>query len=105
MSHVWPRSLPTPAHPNGCTPASPPPRRQRGSRSSKRRACARGSADGAPCARAARLRSEEHTSELQSPFLISYAVFCLKKKNKDTDSGRVFELITGLISKKKKEII
>src|SRR5216117_165461 len=23
-------------------------------------------------------RSEEHTSELQSPFLISYAVFCLK---------------------------
>ena len=28
------------------------------------------------------LRSEEHTSELQSPFLISYAVFCLKKKKK-----------------------
>src|SRR5216117_4434239 len=27
------------------------------------------------------VRSEEHTSELQSPFLISYAVFCLKKKN------------------------
>jgi len=25
-------------------------------------------------------RSEEHTSELQSPNLISYAVFCLKKK-------------------------
>src|SRR5216117_2126692 len=25
------------------------------------------------------LKSEEHTSELQSPFLISYAVFCLKK--------------------------
>src|SRR5216117_4563884 len=25
-------------------------------------------------------RSEEHTSELQSPFLISYADFCLKKK-------------------------
>ena len=25
-------------------------------------------------------RSEEHTSELQSPLLISYAVFCLKKK-------------------------
>src|SRR5216117_4547414 len=29
-------------------------------------------------------RSEEHTSELQSPFLISYAVFCLKKKKKLT---------------------
>src|SRR3546814_5722624 len=27
------------------------------------------------------LRSEEHTSELQSLMLISYAVFCLKKKN------------------------
>ena len=25
------------------------------------------------------LRSEEHTSELQSPRIISYAVFCLKK--------------------------
>src|ERR1051325_12126932 len=24
-------------------------------------------------------RSEEHTSELQSPYVISYAVFCLKK--------------------------
>jgi len=30
------------------------------------------------------LRSEEHTSELQSPYVISYAVFCLKKKNKTT---------------------
>src|SRR3546814_10034533 len=30
-----------------------------------------------------RLRSEEHTSELQSLMRISYAVFCLKKKNKD----------------------
>src|ERR1051325_11962396 len=27
-------------------------------------------------------RSEEHTSELQSPYVISYAVFCLKKKEK-----------------------
>src|SRR5210317_2673019 len=31
----------------------------------------------APC-----IRSEEHTSELQSHSEISYAVFCLKKKNK-----------------------
>src|SRR3546814_7643072 len=29
-------------------------------------------------------RSEEHTSELQSLMRISYAVFCLKKKNKST---------------------
>src|SRR3546814_6285194 len=28
-----------------------------------------------------RARSEEHTSELQSLMRISYAVFCLKKKN------------------------
>src|SRR3546814_3171201 len=28
-------------------------------------------------------RSEEHTSELQSLMLISYAVFCLKKKKKN----------------------
>src|SRR3546814_2940828 len=33
-------------------------------------------------ARALRLRSEEHTSELQSLMRISYAVFCLKKKKK-----------------------
>src|SRR3546814_4152406 len=34
--------------------------------------------------RAARkARSEEHTSELQSLMRISYAVFCLKKKNKE----------------------
>src|SRR3546814_7501111 len=32
------------------------------------------------CARAKVLRSEEHTSELQSLMRISYAVFCLKKK-------------------------
>src|SRR3546814_2057422 len=30
------------------------------------------------------LRSEEHTSELQSLMRISYAVFCLKKKIKST---------------------
>src|SRR3546814_3013534 len=30
-------------------------------------------------------RSEEHTSELQSLMRISYAVFCLNKKNKTKD--------------------
>src|SRR3546814_10107128 len=48
--------------------------------------------DGHPLARSAHSRSlvlgnaaprsEEHTSELQSLMRISYAVFCLKKKNK-----------------------
>src|SRR3546814_4667279 len=31
------------------------------------------------------VRSEEHTSELQSLMRISYAVFCLKKKTEDED--------------------
>src|SRR3546814_5800427 len=31
------------------------------------------------------LRSEEHTSELQSLMRISYAVFCFKKKKKQTE--------------------
>src|SRR3546814_1466572 len=34
------------------------------------------------------LRSEEHTSELQSLMRISYAVFCLKK-NKKTKTGAI----------------
>src|SRR3546814_3115415 len=40
------------------------------------------------CPKSALLRSEEHTSELQSLMRISYAVFCLKTKisNKKTDS-------------------
>src|SRR3546814_2640271 len=33
-----------------------------------------------------RVRSEEHTSELQSLMRISYAVFCLKKKKNTKDS-------------------
>src|SRR3546814_5434604 len=33
---------------------------------------------------AAGLRSEEHTSELQSLMRLSYAVFCLKKKTNNT---------------------
>src|SRR3546814_4870332 len=36
--------------------------------------------------RGRRQRSEEHTSELQSLMRISYAVFCLKKKNKHPNS-------------------
>src|SRR3546814_8828901 len=46
---------------------------------------------GARPVQACRMRSEEHTSELQSLMRISYAVFCLKKKktnNKDIQSQR-----------------
>src|SRR3546814_1591388 len=34
-------------------------------------------------------RSEEHTSELQSLMRISYAVFCLKKKNNKTTINKL----------------
>src|SRR3546814_3843317 len=39
-------------------------------------------------------RSEEHTSELQSLMRISYAVFCLKKKNNDENINKQTESIT-----------
>src|SRR3546814_9168953 len=54
---------PEPAHPGEAAPrASSPPTRR--------------------AATVSPSRSEEHTSELQSLMRISYAVFCLKKKNK-----------------------
>src|SRR3546814_1348412 len=37
-------------------------------------------------ARSGDIRSEEHTSELQSLMRISYAVFCLNKKNNNTNN-------------------
>src|SRR3546814_7637232 len=37
-------------------------------------------------------RSEEHTSELQSLMSISYAVFCLKKKNKKTNNTNKYSI-------------
>src|ERR1051325_3821457 len=55
-------------------------------------------------------RSEEHTSELQSPYVISYAVFCLKKhtlfsKVKLFSKRNIFEhfvyIPTGIITKAK----
>src|SRR3546814_7026238 len=36
----------------------------------------------------ANIRSEEHTSELQSLMRISYAVFCLKKKKKTDEKNK-----------------
>src|SRR3546814_9470803 len=42
----------------------------------------------AGCAASPPVRSEEHTSELQSLMRISYAVFCLKKKNPQTTNTR-----------------
>src|SRR3546814_6805051 len=42
-------------------------------------------------------RSEEHTSELQSLMRISYAVFCLKKKN-GTQTAYSLDTSTHLVS-------
>src|SRR5213594_3189704 len=58
------------------------------------------SPDGTPLV----VRSEEHTSELQSRTLISYAVFCLKKKKTERSSRQLrsylrstFNSITDII--------
>src|SRR3546814_2571295 len=40
------------------------------------------------------LRSEEHTSELQSLMRISYAVFCLKKKRKTKSKYKIYHTTT-----------
>src|SRR3546814_9192369 len=44
-------------------------------------------------ARRGRRRSEEHTSELQSLMRISYAVFCLKKKNRTKKKNHQTDLM------------
>src|SRR3546814_7617270 len=44
---------------------------------------------GAPRSPLRTMRSEEHTSELQSLMRISYAVFCLKKKHKKLTHERI----------------
>src|SRR3546814_3044630 len=55
-------------------------------------ASAAGSASGSsairPLSASAAMRSEEHTSELQSLMRISYAVFCLKKKNNEQQNAK-----------------
>src|SRR3546814_7383679 len=44
-----------------------------------------------------RSRSEEHTSELQSLMRISYAVFCLKKKNQNIDDTTLKQHRTSIL--------
>src|SRR3546814_1792196 len=39
------------------------------------------------------MRSEEHTSELQSLMRISYAVFCLKKKQTNTNTHHIISTL------------
>src|SRR3546814_2540403 len=73
---------PVRADPRRSVPAATTPAaRGRGPDRCARRAC-RGSRTPATPAVPQSRRSEEHTSELQSLMRISYAVFCLKKKNR-----------------------
>src|SRR3546814_5601945 len=71
-----------------CSVLPPPSRRssdalrQRDSRSAAQPYKAEKQGIGRRAFRARSQRSEEHTSELQSLMRISYAVFCLKKKNR-----------------------
>src|SRR3546814_3824070 len=74
--------------PDRRTLGGPPYRPQRRRPRSSRRVGATSGGDRAhrllSSIHARRGRSEEHTSELQSLMRISYAVFCLKKKKKQT---------------------
>src|SRR3546814_19167288 len=59
----------------------------RSPRASRRKRAAAQAAPGVSASPARRgLRSEEHTSELQSLMRISYAVFCLKKNKEKNDT-------------------
>src|SRR3546814_8307347 len=57
------------------------PGRQRSGRTVQYSASAKAHDDSTQVQHGGGPRSEEHTSELQSLMRISYAVFCLKKKN------------------------
>src|SRR3546814_10309110 len=48
-----------------------------------------------------KFRSEEHTSELQSLMRISYAVFCLKKKNSIHVQNLIHKILEYNMSNKK----
>src|SRR3546814_1212885 len=46
------------------------------------------------------IRSEEHTSELQSLMRISYAVFCLKKKKKKHTTNKTCKVLNEYCNKR-----
>src|SRR3546814_4100310 len=50
------------------------------------------------------MRSEEHTSELQSLMRISYAVFCLKKKNNNKQTKATLRRQSSLKSTRHYEV-
>src|SRR3546814_10648187 len=68
-------------HHHGTDPAAESHQPRQPGRQGQRQARLRPQLHRAPGQGGAGNRSEEHTSELQSLMSISYAVFCLKKKN------------------------
>src|SRR3546814_1702765 len=68
-------------HPRRALRLRPARRLERGARTRRGKQAGRPCSEGRPRRQTARGRSEEHTSELQSLMRISYAVFCLTKKN------------------------
>src|SRR3546814_309414 len=75
-----PRDPPRPEAQHGHAPQRRADERTRPARVRDGRGSARDAPQGGVDGRHGALRSEEHTSELQSLMRISYAVFCLKKK-------------------------
>src|SRR3546814_1396977 len=82
-------TLVVPRHPPCSAPRRPRPQHDPPSPEPSARRCRRprSAATDRRC-RPRRWRSEEHTSELQSLMRISYAVFCLKKKNTITTTQK-----------------
>src|SRR3546814_2991168 len=66
-------------------------------RSSTATSCSRASSP-PPTTTRRSTRSEEHTSELQSLMRISYAVFCLKKKNRNNLIDRLHNMMNNINS-------
>src|SRR3546814_2226139 len=71
-----------PAHPVGAAPGDAGAPRLGGRGVPSAAAALPRVGDAEPAGAGGHVRSEEHTSELQSLMRISYAVFCLKNKNK-----------------------
>src|SRR3546814_6217943 len=64
---------------------------RRGQRAGRARRCLYGPSGADHRPGVADFRSEEHTSELQSLMRISYAVFCLKKKNNKNNRYNIMQ--------------
>src|SRR3546814_2355703 len=82
--HLFARAPPLGKHPDGVAPRI----MARSGKQIGKRGDSPGRNHGEPARNRLNLRSEEHTSELQSLMRISYAVFCLKKKTTTIDTKK-----------------